>query len=53
MIKIANHEINGPGITGTKLPVIPIKQRIKPETNKIISMKLFNPQVNIFYIFGA
>ena len=37
-IKIANHETNGPGIIGTKLPVIPIKHRTNPRINKIISI---------------
>jgi hypothetical protein len=39
---MANHEINGPGIIGTKLPVIPIRQRTKPKPNKIISINTFS-----------
>ena len=40
-IKIPSQEVTGPGIIGKKLPIMPIKQHIKPNINKNKSNLLF------------
>ena len=33
-IKIPSQDITGPGIIGKKLPIIPTRQKINPNTNR-------------------
>ena len=42
IIRIPNQLDNGPGITGVKLPIKPVKHRIKPNIKRKISIKFLN-----------